>query len=552
MALDGLFMRQITKEIKDLLPLKINKIQQVSDTEILFHLRGSKKTYRFMISAHSVYNRMNITEETYTTPEVPGNFIMLLRKHLDGGMILEFEQIGLDRIVHMLIEARNELGDKHLKHLYIELMGKYANVILVNEDYRIIDALKRIPPFENSKRTIHPGANFVLPEGQTGKQDPYNYESMNEEESFVKQFHGFSPLLSKEVQYRMHKGETFDQIMHLISDSNSLYLSEKDNKDYFHCIPLTHLEVSYREYPLMKGIDALYYHKEERERIRQQSGDIFKVVRKELAKNKTKLPKLQSALDEAMDLDKYREYGDLLFAYQYQLKDVRDKVILPSFETGEDIEIKLDPRFDIKTNANRYYHLYHKLKNAQVKIKEQIELCEKEIDYFELMEEQLEMASFLDAQEIRNELSQQGYMKAVQSKIRKKKKNVLPNFMTLQFEDGTRLYLGKNNLQNDYVTFKLAKKQDTWFHSKDLHGSHVVVTGDNLSEQIIRDASMLAAYYSKGRLSSSVPVNYCQIRQLKKVPGSKSGFVTLTNYKTIYIDPDSDYIEKLIEKYIVK
>lgn len=552
MALDGLFMRQITKEIKTLLPLKINKIQAVSDTEILFHLRGTKKTYRFMISAHSVYNRMNITEETYTTPEVPGNFIMLLRKHLDGGMILQFEQIGLDRIVHMLIEARNELGDKHLKHLYIELMGKYANVILVNEDNRIIDALKRIPPFENSKRTIHPGANFVLPEAHTGKQDPYNYESIHTEESFVKQFHGFSPLLSKEVSYRMHKGETFDEVMKLISDSNSLYLSEKDNKDYFHCIPLTHLEVAYKEYPLMKGIDVLYYHKEEKERIRQQSGDIFKVVRKELAKNKTKLPKLMFALDEAMDLDKYREYGDLLFAYQYQIKDVRDKVLLPSFETGEDITIVLDPRFDIKTNANRYYHLYHKLKNAQIKIQEQIELCEKEIDYFELMEEQLEMASFVDAQEIRNELAQQGYMKAVQSKIRKKKKNVLPNFITLQFDENIKLYLGKNNLQNDYVTFKLAKKQDTWFHAKDLHGSHVVVTGDNLSEQIIRDASMLAAFYSQGRLSSSVPVNYCQIRQLKKVPGSKSGFVTLTNYKTIYIDPDSEYIEKLIHKYQIK
>lgn len=476
---------------------------------------------------------------------------MLLRKQIDGGIIKSMEQIGLDRILHMVIEARNEMGDIHEKHLYIELMGKYANIILVNEDGIIIDALKRIPPFENNKRTILPNVLFQLPAPHLGKQNPYQYQSINMNESFTKQFHGFSPLLSKEVQYRMvEQNASFDDIMKQLSESDSVYISDIEEQTYFHCIPLQHLPVTPRKYHLMEGMDLLFSQKEEKVRIKQQSGDLFKTVRKELHKNETKLPKLKQSLDEAMDCDKYREYGDLLFAYGNEINK-QSTVTLPSFETGEDLQIPLDMRFDIKGNANRYYQKYHKFKRAQIILKEQIKLCEKEIAYFTSMEMQLSQATIQDAVEIREELTRQGYVKAQKYRIRKKKNKEFPHFETFNFENYT-IYVGKNNLQNDYLTWKLAKKSDTWMHTKDLHGAHVIINLENPHEEALRRGALLAAWYSKGRYSSSVPVNYCNVKQLKKIPGNKGSFVSMSSYKTIYIDPDISIIQNLIDNFKVK
>ena len=547
MAIDGLLLRQLRNEISDYLPAKLLKMQQISDTELLFTLRTTKGNKKLLISLHSVYNRINFSTETYTTMEVPSNFLMLLRKQIDGSIIQSMEQIGYDRILHMSLDARNELGDIHKRHLYIELMGKYANIILVDDQNIIIDALKRIPPYENSKRTILPGVTFELPAAHTGKQDPYQSTSYNLDASFTKQFHGFSPLLSKEVQYRIHNGEDFSSIMQQIADSKTLYISDVDDQIFFHCIPLTHLETNYREYPMMHGMDLLFYEKEEKVRIKQQSQDLFRCVKRELNKNTAKLPKLKQSLASAMDCDKYREYGDLLFAYMYQIQK-EPTIVLPSFETGEDVKIPMDMRFDIKGNANRWYAKYHKSKRAQTVLQEQIDLCEKEIAYFETMETQLSQADVQDALEIREELVKQGYLRAQKSRIRKKKKQDLPHFDTFTFEDYT-IYVGKNNLQNDFVTWKLSRKNDTWFHAKDLHGSHVIITTSEPDETAIRRCAMLAAWYSKGRYSSSVPVNYCLQKQLKKIPGNKGSLVSLTTYKTIYIDPEISVIQELIDHY---
>lgn len=549
MAIDGLLLRQLTKEIDTYIPAKITKMQQISDTEILFVLRSQMGTKRLMVSLHSVYNRMNITEESYTTLETPGNFVMVLRKQIDGGIIKSIAQAGLDRILHMSIEARNELGDIHTKHLYMELMGKYANMVLVDEDGRIIDALKRIPPFENNKRTIHPGALYVLPQAHTGKQDPFTCDVYDPNESFTKQFHGFSPLLSSEMQHRLQQGESFHDVMDLIASSTTLYISDVKDTMMFHCIPLTHLGVTPRAYPMMKGMDILYYEKEEKVRIKQQSGDLFRVVKRELHKNTSKLPKLKGSLADAMDCEKYRVYGDLLFAYMGQIEKA-PQIILPSFEDGEDVKIPIDMRFDIKQNANKYYQKYHKAKRAQEILQEQIQLCEKEIRYFEAMQLQLEQASIQDAMEIREELSKQQYMKPQKVKVRKKKKEELPHFETFVFGD-VRLYVGKNNLQNDFVTWKLGRKNDIWLHAKDLHGAHVIITTPEPDETLLRDAAMLAAWYSSGRFSSSVPINYCFVKQLKKIPGNKGSFVSLSNYKTIYIDPDPSHIQELIDQHLV-
>ncbi|MEG2410287.1 MAG: NFACT RNA binding domain-containing protein [Erysipelotrichaceae bacterium] len=549
MALDGLMLRAINSNIKNILPAKINKIQPLSDTELLFTLRAHNQNYYLLISTHSVYNRINLTQPIYTSLETPTNFSMVLRKHIDTGIILNCEQIGLDRILKMEIQVRNEIGDMHILTLYIELMGKYANLILVNEENKIIDAMKRIPPYENSRRLILPQATFVLPAPHLGKKDPFIDQVIDEVLPLGKQFHGFSPLFAIEMEYRMLHGESFKEVMKQVEESQTLYICEKNQITYAHVIELTHLESKSRAYELMKGIDYLYVEQEEKVRIKQQSGDLFRLVHHHIHKNKSKLPKLEETLAQAYDCDKYREYGDLLFAYMHQINRQMTSIDLPSFENDETISIILNPKLDGKGNANKYYQKYHKAKRAQSIVLDQIDQTKKELEYFELLSMQLEQATIKDANEIRLELSKNGYMKAVQSKIRKKKKTELPNFDTYQIDEAM-IFVGKNNLQNEYLTFHFAHKEDMWFHTQDYHGSHVILRSEQLNEKLIRASSMLAAWYSQGRDSSSIPVDYCEVKGLKKIPGSKSGLVQMGQHKTIYIDPDKITIEQLREDYL--
>lgn len=542
MSCDGLFLHQIHKQIKKFLPAKINKIYLVSDTELLLFCRGDHQNFKLLISTHPQYARMNITKRSYPTPEVPANFTMLLRKHLENGIILGFNQCGLDRVFYFDISARNELGDNVVSRLYVELMGKYANVILCDENNKIVDALKRIPPYENSKRTIWPGAMYQSVELQEKKDPRENFEvDMNL--PILKQFHGFSPLLSTEVEFRLHHNESFKAIMDEILNSSSMFIHPYKDDFEYNCIPLKHLENTYQEYDIMEGFDVLFYHKEEKDRIRQQTGDLFKFVKQNLNKNHNKLVKLKRTLEDAYDCDKYRIYGELLYAYSHQIERGASKVSLPDFETNELIEIPLDKKFDGKYNAKKMYQKYNKGKNAQSIVAEQIEICEREIAYFEIIEAQLEQASFDDAKEIRQELASKGYLKQINYKIRKKK-NPIPSFSTYEV-DGVKIHVGKNNIQNDYLTWKQARKEHIWLHTKDIHGSHVVVEDSSPNETVLRAAANLAAYYSKARNSSSVPVNYAPIKSLKKIPNSNLGLVQLSAYKTIYIDPD----ETLINTY---
>lgn len=298
----------------------------------------------------------------------------------------------------------------------------------------------------------------------------------------------------------------------------------------------------------MEGLDILFYHKEEKERIKQISGDLFKLVRRELKHQRQKLPRLHSALQEAQDCEKWREYGDYLQPYSYQVKKGESEVTFDRFDNEGTITIPLDPKLDGMGNAKKCFQKYNKGKKGQVHLQHQIDLCQDEIEYFEGVEQQLELANFHDAREIREELANLGYCKSEVSKIRKKKKKeTVLNSASITLENGVTLTYGKNNLQNEAITFKTANKNDTWLHAKDYHGAHVVINTDEPDEATLRLAANLAAYFSKGRYSSSVPVNYCLIKQLKRVPGAKPGFVSLTNYKTIYIDPDEELLLPYLE-----
>ena len=543
MALDGILLHKIIPELASSLPMRIQKIYQVSTTEVLFQVHTNNGKKQLLISTHSEYNRLLFTTRNYPTPKEPGNFVMLLRKYLEGGIIEEITQAGLDRWCTMKIRRRNTLGDVEYIPLYVELMGKYANVILVGADGKIIDALKRIPPYEKQKRVIQPNVLFT-PTPPQDKKDPFIDHTIDPSVSLTKQFAGFSPFLSREIEYRLSMHESFAAIMQKIECSDSLYVANVNDVPVFHCIPLTSIGEC-RKYPLMEAFDILYFHKEEKERIKSISGDIYHFVKKELKHQSTKLPRLLKSYDEAKDCEKWKVYGDLLYTYNVNDTKGLKYIELENYEDGTMIKVPLDEKLDGKANARKCFTKYNKLKKGQKYLEEQIAICENEISYFEGLLEQLDLADFETALEIKEELVKQNYMTDKQKKPKKKKKDDGPHLSSITLSNGITITYGKNNLQNDTLTWKLARKSEYWFHTKDFHGSHVLVHSDRLDEETIRTAAMIAAYYSKGRYSSSVPVVYCQIKDLKKIPGAKPGMVQLTSYKTIYIDPDEEYLKSI-------
>jgi predicted ribosome quality control (RQC) complex YloA/Tae2 family protein len=541
MALDGILLHKIVPEIKASFPARIQKIYQISDTEVLFQLHGSAGKFQMLISCHSQYNRILLTKRSYPTPDEPGNFVMVLRKYLEGATLTDIVQADLDRWCTLSIRRHNNLGDLEDLSLVVELMGRYANLILVSKDQKIIDAMKRIPPFENSRRTIQPGADFHATPAQE-KRNPFTDPIIESGKTLTQQFAGFSPFLSEIAELRMSSGQSFSSFMKEIDDSNQLYIANQNDEAVFHCVDLSCIGVC-RSYPLFEGFDVLYYHKEEKARIKEISGDIYHVVTRALKHEKQKLPRLLKEYDEAKDCDRWNKYGELLYSWNVSDTKGQRSITLQDYETGKDIEVPLDPKLDGKKNAQRCYAKYGKLKKGQTYLSEQIRICENEIAYFEGLIEQLDQADFDTASEIREELIKGGYIDAHKnSRKRKRVKDNGPHITTIETPEGISISFGRNNLQNEALTFHHARKTDTWLHAKDYHGAHVVIHDPNPDEATLRLAANIAAYFSNGRSSSSVPVNWCAVSSLKKIPGAKPGMVQLGSYRTIYIDPDPELL----------
>ena len=540
MALDGIILNKVKNDLEKHLPIRINKINSTSNTEVIFNVHADKIRTNLVISLHSIYNHISLSDKDYSDYEEPSTFVMVLRKYLTNGIITSIEQFDFDRYLILNIRALNELYDEKEYLLSVELMGKYANLILVDkETNKIIDALKKIPPYQNTKRTILQGANFVLPEKQN-KSNPYLCKSndIDFDDSLVKQLQGFSKQLEEEVRYRMND-KSFEEIIKEIENSNKLYIFS--NNEY-HIIPLTYLKLKYEEYTISKGFDVLYYSANEKERIKTITEDIDKFIKRQIKHYNLKINKLKQNLEDNKNLLDDKENGDLLYTY-FDL----DKKGLKQIEINEygiNKVIKLDPKLSIKANANKYYNLYSKKRKGKVYIDEQIEIANKEAEYFNALKEQLDIASYNDALEIKEELIKYGYLK---KKSNKHKKNKKINLYQVKYGNHN-IYFGKNNTQNDYLTFDFAKSNYMWFHAKDFHGAHLVIDYENPNEDELRMCANIAAYFSKGRYSSSVPVNYCLVKNIKKVKGAKPGFVTIKNYKTIFIDPMLD--ENIIIKSI--
>ena len=531
MALDGITLNKVKQDLDTYLPIRINRISETSKTELVFNVHAKEVRTNLVMSFHSNNNHICLSNRNYTTYNDPSVFVMVLRKHILNGIIYQIEQNDYDRYLLMHIRARNELYDEKHYILSVELMGKYANLILVDDNNKIIDALKKIPPYENTRRTILPGAIFTLPDKQN-KKDPFNDTDIDFNDSLVKQLQGFSKQLEQEVRYRMNN-DSFENIMNQIQESDSLYLTKNKDSYEFHVIPLTHLNENYIKWNIQEGFDEIYYQSDEKERIKNISDDLFKIVKRQIKHYETKINKLQNSYNDALNLDDDKQNGDLLYMYENLNQKGLNTIDITDYENNTKT-IKLDPKLSIKDNANKYYSTYQKKRKGKVHLEQQIEIANNELQYFESLNEQLSIANYFDALDIKEELSNHGYLKKTNNKNKKKKKVNLYQLIV----DDYIITFGKNNIQNNYLTFDYANSNNTWFHAKDFHGSHVVVNSDNPNEKIIRLCANIAAYNSKGRYSSSVPVDYCLVKNIKKIKGFKPGFVSFKNYKTIYIDPE--------------
>ena len=563
MSFDGLFTRAMTKELADILKGgRINKIHQPYKNEMIMIIRANGKNHKLILSAHPSYARIQLTKEQHENPQEPSMFCMLLRKHLEGYLIEDIYQTELDRVVIFEIKGRNEIGDISYKQLYIEIMGRHSNIILVDKDRNmILDSIKHVPPAVNSYRSILPGQTYIAPP----KQDKLNPLSASEDDilrtldfnsgkidkQIVEHFSGMSPLLAKEIVHnaglanRVTIPQAFLSIMNELKQHKYLpSITSSTTKEAFYLLPITYLEGEVKSFEtISEMLDRYYFGKAERDRVKQQGHDLERFIKNEKEKNESKIEKLKTTLIDAKNAEQYQLYGELLTANLHLVKKGMEQIEVVNYydEHAKTVNISLDPRKSPSANAQAYFSKYQKAKNAIGIVQEQIDKAAVEIQYFERLMQQMESASPKDIEEIRTELAEEGYIKLRQKRGTKNKAQKL-TVEAYSSSDGTEILVGKNNKQNDYLTNKLAARDEIWLHTKDIPGSHVVIRSKNPSEETLLEAANLAAYFSKAKDSSSVPVDYTKVRNVKKPNGAKPGFVIYEQQQTVYVTPTADKV----------
>ncbi|SHH77959.1 Predicted component of the ribosome quality control (RQC) complex, YloA/Tae2 family, contains fibronectin-binding (FbpA) and DUF814 domains [Caloranaerobacter azorensis DSM 13643] len=585
MALDGIVIKAIINELKETILFgKIDKIYQPEKDEILINIR-SNKNYKLLISASSNNPRIYLTHHTKQNPINPPMFCMLLRKHLHSGKIINIYQPSLERIIVIEIESLDELGIKSVKQLIVEIMGKHSNIILVDKNNnKVIDAIKRISPDISSKRVILPGCKYAQPPSQD-KTNPisinekYFIQSINNAnlgeltyKFLYKNYMGMSPLIAKEICYRAKIDDStkigelneikikslskeFMYVMDLVRKEiftpNIIIDTEKNKVVAFSSIDLTQYKnLTKKNFTsISQTLEEFYLTRDKSDRLKQKSSDLRKVINTKLERNITKLAKLKEELLEAKSKDKYKIYGDLITSNIYRIEKGQNEVELENFYSPDYsiVKIKLDPKLTPAQNAQKYYKKYNKLKVAEMTLQEQITKTEEEIKYLENILVCMENSSDIqELEEIRDELIKEGYIKG-NNKNNKKSERIISKPYHFISSDGYDIYVGKNNKQNDYLTLKFAEKNDIWLHTKDIPGSHVIIksNGKNVPEKTILEAALLAAYYSKGKMSSNVPVDYTERKYVKKPKGSKPGMVIYVNNNTLYVTPKIEEINKI-------
>lgn len=565
MPFDGIVTRAVTNELNSkIIPGKISKIYQPTTTELVFTVRSQGQNHALLLSIHPVYARLHLTEDTYTNPKEPPMFCMLLRKYLSGAVIESVQQYGMERIITFTIKTRNEVGDVTTKKLVVELMGKHSNVMLIDaEKGHILDSLKHVPLSQNSYRTILPGNDYKLPPDQ----DKLNILDIDSE-AFIKKLDfnagkmdsqivhtlvGMSPFAAKEFVHQAKLGsaetymKTFDNIQEMVRYNKFSPAVYQDKKEDFHVLPITFVDGKITTFTDTNGmLDAFYSGKAERDRVKQQARDLYQFIKNEKDKNERKLKKHEKTIKKAEKADHYQRLGELLTANMHRVKQGDQKATVINYYDPEQKEmvIELNPNKTPSENAQGYFKTYQKLKTSKQKIQAEISKANGEIYYLDQLIQQIDSAREDDIEEIREELREEGYLKR-QRQRKKNKKPAKPSPEKYTATDGTIILVGKNNKQNEYVTMKLAHRDEIWLHTKDIPGSHVIIRAKDPNENTLLDAAQLAAFFSKSKQSSSVPVDYTRVRHVKKPNGAKPGYVTYDNQKTLFVTPDKAIIEAL-------
>ena len=564
MAYDGLFTKKMVELLQNLVSGRIHKINQPENDTIIMVVRQNRKNHQLLLSIHPSFSRLQITDKKYDNPFNPPMFARVFRKHLEGGFIENIRQVGNDRRVEIDIKSKDEIGDTMHRTIILEIMGKHSNLILVDENRKIIEGFKHLTPNTNQYRTVMPGFEYEAPPSQN-KLNPYeisgqealkyiDFNAGKISKQLLNSFEGFSPLITNEIVSRRQfmtqdtLPEAYDEVMAetTLTPTPVFHKNHETGKEDFYFMKLNQFYDDVVEYDSLNDLlDRYYDARGERERVKQRANDLVRFVQQQLQKQQNKLSKLIDEYESAKDKETQQLYGELITANIYRIKQGDESVTALNYYTGEEVNIPLNPTKSPSVNAQYYYKQYNRLKTREHELDHQIQLTKENIDYFSNIEQQLEHITVDDIDDIRDELADQGFMK--QRKNTKKKKNAQIQLQTYRSSDGDTILVGKNNKQNDYLTNKKAQKSHIWFHTKDIPGSHVVILNDSPSDETIKEAAMLAGYFSKAGNSGQIPVDYTEIRNVHKPSGAKPGFVTYDNQKTLYATPDYDKIQQMKE-----
>lgn len=584
MALDGLTIHALVDELKNTLNGgRLLKIAQPENDELQLTVRVEKNQYKLLISAGASLPLMYITENSKVSPLTAPNFCMLLRKHLNNAKIIDIYQPGLERIINIKVEHYNDMGDLCYKLIIVELMGKYSNIIVTDLDGKIVDSIKHISANVSSVREVLPGRTYFIPD-TTNKQNPleitkYSFIetiknlSIPASKAIYTSFTGISPVIGEEICYRSNIDSekpanvldanelnslftAFDDMMECVKlnkfQPNIIYATDGQDLIPKEFAPFTlslysddKSQVSYIE-SMSQVLEQFYSKKSAVTRIRQKSYDIRRIVQTTLEKDYKKYEIQSKQLKDTEKKDKYKIYGELITAYGYGLEPNATCLVAQNYyDDNKEITIPLDKDLSPMENAKKYFEKYGKLKRTAEALESIIIETKDEISHLESIMNALDIAvTEDDLKEIKEELIQSGY-------IRRKSSDKKAKYTSKPFHyvssDGYDMYVGKNNIQNEELTFKVANGGDWWFHSKNFPGSHVIVktNGDELPDRTFEEAASLAAYYSKGREQEKVEIDYIQRKHIKKVAGSKPGFVIYhTNY-SMAITPNINNIKAM-------
>ena len=548
MSFDGFFLHHMVKELRrELVNGRIQKINQPFEQELVLQIRSNRQSHRLLLSAHPVFGRIQLTQTTFENPAQPSTFIMVLRKYLQGALIESIEQVENDRIVEITVSNKNEIGDHIQATLIIEIMGKHSNILLVDKSsHKILEVIKHVGFSQNSYRTLLPGSTYIAPPS-TESLNPFTikdeklFEILQTQETTAKNLQNLFQGLGRDTANELENILVSDKLStfcNFFSQETKPCLTETS----FSPIPFAN-QVGEPFTSLSDLLDTYYKDKAERDRVKQQASELIRRVENELQKNRHKLKKQEKELLATDNAEEFRQKGELLTTFLHQVPNDQDQVILDNYYTNQPITIALDKALTPNQNAQRYFKRYQKLKEAVKYLTDLIEETKATILYLESVETVLNQAGLEEIAEIREELIQTGFIRRRQrEKIQKRKK---PE-QYIASDGKTIIYVGRNNLQNEELTFKMARKEELWFHAKDIPGSHVVISGNlDPSDEVKTDAAELAAYFSQGRLSNLVQVDMIEVKKLNKPTGGKPGFVTYTGQKTLRVTPDPEKIASM-------